>query len=56
MQSEQFYLCNKMPRARCVVGKDTAAIKSYIANQLKQDQESDQLSMFDNRDPFTGSR
>ena len=38
------------------VGKDTAAIKSYIANQLKQDQESDQLSMFDNRDPFTGSR
>ena len=38
------------------VGKDTAAIKNYIANQLKQDQESDQLSMFDGRDPFTGSR
>lgn len=38
------------------VGKDTVAIKNYIANQLKQDQESDQLSMFDGRDPFTGSR
>ncbi len=38
------------------VGKDTAAIKKYIANQLKQDEESEQLSMFDNRDPFTGSR
>ena len=25
------------------VGKDTVAIKKYIANQLKQDQEMDQL-------------
>ncbi len=31
------------------VGKNTAAIKSYIANQLKQDQEMDQLSLFDPR-------
>ena len=38
------------------VGKNTAAIKSYIADQLKRDQEYDQLSMFDPRDPFTGSR
>ena len=38
------------------VGKNTAAIKSYIANQLKQDQECDQLSLFDPRDPFTGSK
>ena len=38
------------------VGKDTVAIKKYIANQLKQDQEMDQLSLFDPRDPFTGSR
>lgn len=38
------------------VGKNTAAIKSYIANQLKQDQEMDQLSLFDPRDPFTGSK
>ena len=29
------------------VGKNTAAIKSYIANQLKQDKEMDQISLFD---------
>ena len=34
----------------------TKAIKEYIANQLKSDQESDQLSMFDPRDPFMGSK
>ena len=34
------------------VGKNTAAIKEYIANQLKQDKESDQLSLFDMRDPL----
>ena len=38
------------------VGKDTAAIKNYIANQLKQDYECDQLSLFDPRDPFVGSK
>ena len=38
------------------VGKDTAAIKNYIGNQLKQDYESDQLSLFDPRDPFMGSK
>ena len=27
------------------VGKNTAAIKSYIANQLKQDKEMDQISL-----------
>ena len=37
-------------------GKNTAAIKSYIANQLKVDKETDQLSIFDLRDPFTGSK
>ena len=37
-------------------GKNTAAIKSYIANQLKVDKETDQLSIFDPRDPFTGSK
>ena len=35
-------------------GKNTAAIQAYIANQLKIDKETDQLSMFDPRDPFTG--
>ena len=29
------------------VGKNTKAIKEYIAEQLKKDQESDQLSIFD---------
>ena len=38
------------------VGKNTNAIKEYIAKQLKQDRESEQLSMFDPRDPFTGSK
>ena len=38
------------------VGKNTKAIREYIANQLKVDKESDQLSLFDPRDPFTGSR
>ena len=38
------------------VGKNTAAIKEYIANQLKKDKESEQLSIFDPWDPFTGSK
>ena len=38
------------------VGKNTKAIKEYIADQLKRDQESDQLSIFDPRDPFMGSK
>ena len=38
------------------VGKNTAKIKEYIADQLKRDRESDQLSIFDPHDPFTGSK
>ena len=38
------------------VGKNTKAIKEYTAEQLKKDAESDQLSMFDPRNPFTGSK
>ena len=38
------------------VGKNTKAIKEYIANQLKIDKENDQLALFDPRDPFTGSK
>ena len=30
--------------------------RQYIANRLKQDRESEQLSMFDPHDPFTGSK
>ena len=37
-------------------GKNTKAIQAYIQNQLKNDQENDQLSLFDPRDPFTGSK
>ena len=37
-------------------GKNTKAIKEYISNQLKHDQESDQLSLIDPRDPFMGSK
>ena len=38
------------------VGKNTSAIKEYIANQLKVDKETDQLSIFDPNDPLTGSK
>ena len=37
-------------------GKNTKAIKEYIADQLKKDQESDRLSLFDPRDPFMGDK
>lgn len=38
------------------VGKNTKAIQEYVANQLKADREADQLSIFDPRDPLTGSK
>ena len=38
------------------VGKNTTAIQQYIANQLERDRKDDQLSLFDPRDPFTGSK
>ena len=38
------------------VGKNTKAIAEYISDQLKRDQEADQLSIYDPRDPFTGSK
>ena len=38
------------------VGKNTKAIKEDISEQLKRDQEADQLSIYDPRDPFTGSK
>ena len=37
-------------------GKNTKAIKEYIATQLEKDKQSDQLSIFDPRDPFMGSK
>ena len=36
------------------VGKNARAIKEYIKNQLKQDRECDQLSLFDPKDSFKG--
>ena len=38
------------------VGKNAKAIQEYVANQLKGDREAGQLSIFDPRDPFTGSK
>ena len=38
------------------VGKNTKAIKEYIATQLKQDKESSQMSIDDLDDPFTGNK
>ena len=36
------------------VGKNTAKIKEYIQNQLKEDLEYDQMSLVEYIDPFTG--
>ena len=36
------------------VGKNTAAIKTYIQNQLKEDLEYDQMTLVEYGDPFTG--
>ncbi len=38
------------------VGKNTKAIKEYIATQLKQDKAMSQMSIDDLDDPFTGSK
>ena len=38
------------------VGKNTKAIKEYIADQLKREQESGRLAMFDPRDQFMDSK
>ena len=38
------------------VGKNAKVIQEYVANQLKADKEADQLSIFDPRDPLTGSK
>lgn len=38
------------------VGKNTTAIKEYMANQLERDREMDQLVLFDSKDPFIGSK
>ena len=34
------------------VGKNTKKIKEYIANQIKEDRINDQISIFENIDPF----
>lgn len=36
------------------VGKNTAAIKKYIQNQIKEDMEYDQMSLVEYIDSFTG--
>lgn len=38
------------------VGKNTKAIKEYIANQLKEDKMKDDLSSKEYIDPFTGKK
>ena len=38
------------------LGKNAKAIQEHVANQLKTDKEADQLSIFDPRDPLTGSK
>ena len=38
------------------VGKNKKKIQEYIRNQLQQDQITDQLSLKEFVDPFTGSK
>ena len=38
------------------VGKNTKAIKEYIANQIKVDRETGGLALFGPREPFKGSK
>jgi putative transposase len=38
------------------VGRNKKAIKEYIKNQLEEDIVSDQISMKEYFDPFTGSK
>ncbi len=38
------------------VGKNTKAVKEYIANQLKEDRINEQLSLKEYIDPFTGRK
>ena len=49
-------LCGFRPISAYVdtVGKNTAAIKAYIQNQIKEDLEYDQMSLVEYIDPFTG--
>ena len=37
------------------VGKNTRKVTEYIQNQLKEDRISDQISLIEYKDPFTGS-
>ena len=56
----KFKYRNRQFWCRCyyvdTVGKNTKAIKEYIATQLKQDKEISQMSIDDLDDPLTGSR
>ena len=38
------------------VGKNTKKIAEYIRNQLQEDIANDQLTLFENVDPFTGEK
>ena len=38
------------------VGKNTKKIAEYIRNQLQEDIANDQLTLFENIDPFTGEK
>ena len=38
------------------VGKNAKRIAEYIQNQLKEDQISDQMTLREMKDPFTGSK
>lgn len=38
------------------VGKNKKKIEEYIRNQLQEDIASDQLSLFETTDPFTGEK
>jgi len=38
------------------VGKNAKKIEEYIKNQMKEDEVNGQITIFDEADPFTGSK
>ena len=52
-RNRQFWCCGYYVDT---VGKNTKAIKEYIATQLKQDKEMSQMSIDDLDDPLTGRK
>ena len=50
------YLLRKLSTRLDTVGKNAKKIEEYIRNQIKEDQISDQLTLKEYNNPFTGGK